>query len=104
MVSSSSKDPIFSIATTVAKNIRDGAYNRPELVSVKTNDGRKIALPQWKLEPRTSKVAATPMRARPLTVTLPPDISQRLRLAVQAGLASTDEEMVIFLVKRGLAA
>jgi hypothetical protein len=101
LVSSASKDPVFSIATTVAKNIRDGAYNRPELVSIRTAEGRKIGLPEWNRERHVRRLVQT---SRPSTITLPPDIAQGIRLAVDAGVGASEQDVVVLLVKRGLAA
>ena len=102
LVSSSSKDPVFSIATTVVKNIREQRYNEPELVFIESNEGRKIGLPRWQVENPTTRNSVSE-KVRPLTVTLPPDVAQGVRLAVQAGLAATEQEAVTLLVKCGLA-
>jgi oligopeptide/dipeptide ABC transporter ATP-binding protein len=54
MVISNAKDPPFSLASTIDKNIRDGIYNKPRLKFDHTPQGRKIRLPSWELNPPAS--------------------------------------------------
>jgi len=54
MVVSNSMDPVFSMATTVEKNIRDGIYNHPQLVFIQSPRGRLIGLPGRETPPPTT--------------------------------------------------
>ena len=99
MVTSASSDPVFSIASTIEKTIRDGRYNRPELVFVQSGSGRRVGLPSWK--PRS--VPAGPER-RLVTIQIPGDLAEKITLAAQARLAPTFEATTALLLRRGLAA
>jgi hypothetical protein len=99
MVTSSSGDPVFSIASTIEKTIRHGRYNRPELVFVPSASGRRVGLPSWK--PRS--VPAAPER-RTVSVQIPADLADKITLAAHARLAPTFEATTALLIRRGLAA
>lgn len=105
-VSSSAKDPIFSIANTIEKNIREGTYNSTQLVFVKTTDGRKIGLPSMSKEPAQSdSLPETQPRTHKtkLTVELPQELINQVQLAYQAKLANSYDETVAVLIKKGLS-
>lgn len=99
MVRSAASDPEFSIASTIEKTIRYGKYNRPELAFVQSASGRRIALPTWK--PRS--VPAAPER-RMVSVQIPADLAEKIKLASQARIAPTYEATLALLLRRGLAA
>ena len=98
-VSSKSKDPVFSVASTIEANVRKGTYNNPRLVFVKTAAGRQIGLPHWK----PLDIGPAPSR-RTVSVQIPDDLADQIHLATQARLAPSFEATVALLIKRGLAA
>lgn len=99
MVTSAARDPALSVASTIEKNIRSKTYNRPELVFVHTSSGRLVALPSWK--PRS--VPPGPER-RTVSVQIPADLADKIKLAAQAGLAPSFETTTAVLLRKGLAA
>ena len=98
-VTSGSADPVFSIASTIEKNIRSKTYNRPELAFVHSPNGRLVGLPTWNLR----SLPATPER-RMVTVQIPADLAEKIHLAEQARLAPSFEATTALLLRRGLAA
>lgn len=99
MVTSAAGDPVFSIASTIEKTIRDGRYNRPELAFVPSTSGRLVGLPTWK--PRS--VPSMPAR-RTVAVQIPAELADKITLAAQARVAPTFEATTAWLLRRGLAA
>lgn len=99
LVNSSASDPVFSIASTIEKNIRDGTYNRPQLVFLQTVTGRQVGLPSWKPQ----DISAEPSR-RAVAVQIPEELADKIRLAQQARLAPSFDATVALLLRRGLAA
>lgn len=98
-VTSASQDPVFSIASTIEKNIRSGTYNRPELVFVQTVTGRQVGLPKWRPQ------GIAPVQTRKMTsVQIPEELAEKVRLATHARLAPDFESAMAFLLKKGLAA
>ena len=98
-VSSAASDPVFSIASTIEKNIRVGTYNRPQLVFVKTPTGRRIGLPNWKPE----DLHFEPTR-RTVAVQIPEELADKLRLATQARIAPSFDATLALILRKGLAA
>lgn len=98
-VTSAAGDPVFSIASTIEKNIRTGTYNRPELVFVQTVTGRQIGLPNWKPQGLVLD------HSRKMTsVQLPEELADKVRLATYAHLAPSFDATLAMIVRRGLAA
>ena len=112
LVSSKARSPIDSLAQTIEKNIRDKAYNRPQLVFVRTADTRLVGLPSHGASaasvPRENSVVADVPRVRvptaeqPMTLELPPVLTDKVKLAALAGLAATLEQTAALLLQRGL--
>jgi len=117
-VSSSAKDPVFSIASTIEKNIRDDLYNSPRLVFIKTEYGRrrhKIGLPSMEIEcPSMKEAGKTASATDPnqnfrakkkisVRVELPEELIERLHLASQAKLVANFDETVALLLQKGLS-
>lgn len=105
MVSSNAKDPPFSLASTVDKNIRVGIYNKPRLIFIHGPQGRKIGLPSWELNPPPS--SGTPGKPNDyveLKAKIPSDLYEKIQLAGQSKVASGFDELVAFLLKKGLLA
>lgn len=98
-VTSGSNDPVFSIASTIEKNIRTGTYNRPELTFVRTVSGRQVGLPKWK----PPGLSYQPSR-RTVSVQIPEEIAEKVRLATQAKLAPSFEATVALLLRKGIVA
>jgi hypothetical protein len=105
MVISNAKDPPFSLASTIDKNIRDGIYNKPRLKFDHTPQGRKIRLPSWELNPPASSgppfgtIGYVELKAK-----IPSDLFEKIQLAGQAKVAIDFDELVAFLLKKGLLA
>ncbi len=98
-VTSAAGDPVFSIASTIEKNIRTGTYNRPELVFVQTVTGRQIGLPNWKPQGLVLD------HSRKMTsVQLPEELAEKVRLATYAHLAPSFDATLALIVRKGLAA
>ncbi len=98
-VTSAAGDPVFSIASTIEKNIRTGTYNRPELVFVQTVTGRQIGLPNWKPQGLVLD------HSRKMTsVQLPEELAEKVRLATYAHLAPSYDATLALIVRKGLAA
>ena len=105
-VSSSAKDPVFSITTTIEKNIREQRYNSPRLVFINTEDGRKIGLPSMKEAGKTASATDPNQNFRAkkkISVELPEELIERLHLASQAKLAANFDDTVALLLQKGLS-
>ena len=104
LVVSSAQDPVQSHAQTIEKNIRDGVYNKPKLSFIHGPQGRLIGLPSWEsvLEQPWESEARVP-EYKELTARIPADLFHKIQLASQARLANTVDEMVVMLLRKGLA-
>jgi hypothetical protein len=106
-VASSAKDPVFSIATSIEKNIRNVTYNSPRLVFIRTERGRCIGLPSMEEAGKTEKKTAcpqSPAKKEILAPRLPEELIERIQLAVQAKLAPNYDETLALLIQKGLSA
>jgi HB1, ASXL, restriction endonuclease HTH domain len=105
MVISNAKDPVFSHATSIEKNIREDVYNKPRLIFVRGPKGRLIGLPSWESksiqfpDSHSKSIEYMELRAR-----IPADLLEKVQLARQAKLADSFDEMVAILLKKGLSA
>lgn len=99
MVASNAADPELSIASTIEKNIRSGTYNRPQLAFLSTPNGRRIGLPSWK--PKSVPAAA---ERRMVSVQIPAELAEKIKLAAQAHLAPTFDATTALLLRKGLQA
>lgn len=105
MVISNAKDPLFSIASTIDKNIRGGVYNNPRLIFIHGPQGRKIGLPSWEANPPASSDAPRrPNDYVELKAKIPSDLYEKIQLAGQSKVANGFDELVTFLLKKGLLA
>jgi len=105
MVESMAKDPVQSHAQTIEKNIRSDVYNNPRLIFMHGPQGRLIGMPTW--EGRSSQDIDTPNKQNKyieLKARIPADLFEKVQLARQAKLANSFDEMVVFLLKKGLSA
>jgi hypothetical protein len=105
MVFSRAKDPVFSHATSIEKNIRGDVYNKPRLIFIHGPQGRLIGQPSWEGKPSLSTDASSkPAEYIELRARIPADLFEKVQLAVQAKVASSFDDMVAVLLKKGLAA
>jgi hypothetical protein len=103
MVASNAKDPIFSLYTTIEKNIRGGIYNNPKLVKIHTpGEGHLIGLPSW--EDRIPVGTQRVPERKEIAVTVPLDLLNKIELAVRAQLASSFNDTMILIIQAGLVA
>jgi hypothetical protein len=103
MVTSNAKDPIFSLYTTIEKNIRDGIYNDPKLVKIHTpGEGHLIGLPSW--EGRIPVGTQRVPERKDITVTVPLELLNKIELAAHAQLADSFNGTMILIIEAGLAA
>jgi hypothetical protein len=102
MVFSNSKEPIFSHATTIEKNIRGGIYNKPKLIFIHSPKGRLVGLPSWEV-----KMPVSPQRKpepKEIVLKVPPDLYGKIELAAHAQLADSFNDTLILIIQSGLAA
>jgi HB1, ASXL, restriction endonuclease HTH domain len=106
-VASSAKDPVFSIASTIDKTIRENMYNDPRLIFIPTRHGRKIGTPSMeednKAEKKISPNHNTAAKKR-LNAEIPEELLEQLQLASQAKLAANYDDTVALLLQKGLSA
>ena len=102
LVSSSSRDPVQSISTTLDKNIREDRYNDPRLIFIYGQGGRKIGLPSMEGESPAKPTVST-RRGKAISVTIPTELFDQIQLAAQARIADTFEGTIVYLLKRGLS-
>jgi hypothetical protein len=102
-VRSAAQDPVFSIASTLEKTIREGLYNNPELVFVQTPEGRHIGLPEYSTSSRESGVERATGAPAVMVITIPGELREPMHLAIAAGLAVNDQEAAIYFMKKGAA-
>jgi len=99
---SSSKNPVFSLATTIEKNIREGIYNDPKLIFISMERGRRlIGLPFWKNKENILKPDT--LNLQDLTIKIPSILMEKIQLATQAKIRSSFEETVIMILQKGLS-
>lgn len=103
LILSSAKDPVFSIASTLERNIRDGAYNKPRLFFTNLQRGRRlIGLPSWN---RTGKPdSSDSMTFQEISLRIPSTLGEKIQLATQAKIASSFDETVVKILQKGIAA
>lgn len=104
LVTSSARDPIASLAQTVEKNIRDGVYNRPQLVFIHEGRHRPIGLPETsaQVKPAVSQHPFSRTVPQPLSVRIPSELMGKIRLAEQAKVGANFDDTVAALIREGL--
>lgn len=102
MVSSNSKNPVFSHATTIEKNICDGIYNRPQLVFIHSPKGRLIGLPSC--ETKTPPISERKPEEREIVLRVPHDLYGKIELAAHAQLADSFNDTLSVIIRAGLSA
>ena len=96
LVKSNAADPERSLASTIDQNINE--EREPKLVRFQgTNNEILVGLPEWK-----DKVIGQTPWWEEIKITVPLELYRKLQLAQQAGLKSSFEETVIFLLESGL--
>jgi hypothetical protein len=94
---SDSKDPIFSLATTLMKEVREGRMLGIKAVKV---EGKLHYFPDN--FDATSTTVSKENRA--LTVLLPPDVDKYVETLVEVGVSGTPSEALIRLAREGIKA
>jgi hypothetical protein len=106
MVDSDARDPVSSHAQTIEKNIREDVYNKTGLIFFgEPRRGRKIGLPF--MEDKSSLSAHKSIKSDDnveLRVRIPADLFENVQLAAQAKFASSFDDTVTVLLRKGLAA
>ncbi len=105
LVFSSAKKKAYSVAQTIEKNVRDGAYNNPKLKFVHGPNGtRLLALPEWEDHPPLGQISAAAPVAAELRAQIRTDLLEQVQLAAQSKIADGFDSTVTLLLRRGLAA
>ena len=108
-VSSNAKDPIYSLTQTLEKTIRSEIYNIPELVFVYSHGDRMVGLPSMASNDAShigydlSPGSVPKVQMHSITLKIPPELMEKIQLAVQAKLASSLDETISLLLKKGLS-
>jgi len=101
MVTSNARDQIQSLAQTIEKNIRGGAYNNPELCFAKDKNGQRvIGIPRWHM----NGIAPDHFPPRVRTVEVTEETIKGIELAREAKLGESDTEVLSRLVRAGFKA
>ena len=101
-VTSNAKDPEASLGNTLEKNIRDGTYNHPKLVFVRSARGRLIGLPGASSE--ASAEGDVPRRNRGAHRDLGEAVRERARFAFLSGLYESEAHAMSDIINSGLPA
>jgi hypothetical protein len=99
LVSSNSKDPVHSIATTIEKNIREGRYNEPELVFQQSGSKRLIALPSM----QNGETHNSGDQKTRIQVKLPKKLLDQIQLARRAQIGESLDDTIEVLLREGLS-
>lgn len=104
LVTSSARDPIASLAQTIEKNIRDDVYNRHQLVFVQEGRQRLIGLLGSKAEvkPLLSRPLSSGTGSQQLSVRIPGELMDQIRLAERAKIETNFDDTVTALLREGL--
>lgn len=100
MVFSNAQDPIFSLASTIEKNIRGDIYNNPQLVFIDGTKGRLIGLPKWNSNQPVKEKLSNLIEIK---VKIPTKLFEKIKLAEQAKLKNDFDETVALLLSKGLS-
>ena len=103
LISSNSKIPVRSLAYTIEKNIREGIYNTPKLVFIHTSQGRMIGLPEWENNSLIEDLQISKSNFQKITISIPTNIIENIKLAHQARIADTFEETLIYILNEGIS-
>lgn len=104
MVSSNARDPVFSLKTTLLKNIRENKYNIPKLCFIGKERGRRlIGLPEWGQKDKTV-TSPVYVPVHPLMIEINGETVKMIRLAQVGGLGNSENETVSRLIHAGFKA
>jgi len=95
---SDSKDPIFSLSTTLRKEVREGRM--PEIKAVKANG----KLRYFPVDYDTSQQVTPLKKDSALTILLPPDVAHMVDTLVELGRYANRGEGLIWLAREGIEA
>ena len=101
LVTSSARDPVFSHASTIEKNIRDEFYNKQGLIFIPSPQGRLIGLPEWESKPPHPDTKRL-LGHVDLKVRISIELYEKLRLAEQAKIENSLDDTVSMLLSKGL--
>ena len=104
-VTSRAKDPVFAHQSTLRKNIRDGVYNHPKLVTIYLagQRGMLVALPESQTKATESKVSAPVVLHVERKIQLPSELAKQIELVREAGITKTFDDAVVHLLRKGWA-
>jgi hypothetical protein len=95
---SDSKDPIFSLSTTLRKEVREGRM--PQIKAIKARG----KLRYFPTDYDVSQQVNLPKKDEPLTVLLPPDVVQAIDTFVELGNFANRVEGLVWLARQGIGA
>ncbi len=95
---SDSKNPVFSLQTTLMKEVREGRM--PEIKAHKVN-GKLCYFP---VNYNTGQQVALPKKDSAVTILLPPDVAKTVDMLVDLGTLSSRGEALIRLAREGMKA
>jgi hypothetical protein len=103
MVTSRAGNAIFSLQSTLRKNIRDGVYNHPKLITLYQpgHRGMLVAMPQWQGKTPESKPAPSGEPHVERKIQLPAQLAKQIELVKQAGIAKSFDDAVIHVLRKG---
>ena len=103
-VRSTARDPVQSLSQTLEKNVREGAYNKPELRFVhESGTGRRLLTLPDRADDRPGEGDGRRSTVKQVTIQLPADLLDQLKLAEQAKIADTFDTTACLALQRGLS-
>ena len=96
---SDSKNPVFSLATTLMKEFREGRM--PGIKAVKGHDNKLRYFPKHY---DTNKQVASLGNDSPVTILLPTDVAKNVDMLVEIGKFTSRGEALIWLASEGIGA
>ncbi len=98
LCSSDSKDPLFSLSTTLRKEVREGRMRGIEARKV---DGRLHFFPT---DSQSKSQTTPPKRDSAISIIIPSDIGEITDMLVEIGKFKNQSEALIWLMREGVAA
>jgi len=98
LCSSDSKNPVFSLATTLMKEVREG---RMQGVEARKVDGRLHFFPT---NSQSKSQATPPKRDRAISIIIPSDIGEITDMLVEIEKFKNQSEALIWLMREGISA
>lgn len=95
---SDSRDQVFSLSTTLRKEVREGRM--PEIKAVKVNG----KLRYFPADYDTGQRVALPKKDSAVTILLPPDVTKNVDILVELGSLGSRGDTLIWLAREGIKA